>query len=200
MDFFSSISVNDDDGEEIEYRPQPWEGPPEDVLGAVVPLNLIVVRTANVVFTLSHATVYPTGCDFALRLLARRGDLSEDDWFDLQECVWPHRRRPGAAAESGPRFGIRLADGTKILTSDRHPFRVEDGTPSGSVLLERGSGGSGGDRTVDQEWNFWLWPLPAPAPLEFAVEWQALDVPLTFTEVDGALLAAAATRAQPLWP
>ena len=40
-------------------------------------------------------------------------------------------------------------------------------------------------------WLMWLWPLPPPEPFEFAVEWPAFDVPLTFNEIDGGEINAA---------
>ena len=46
--------------------------------------------------------------------------------------------------------------------------------------------------------GFWLWP-PAEAS-EFVVEWPFGDIGLTITELDGAAIAAAASRSASHWP
>jgi hypothetical protein len=41
-----------------------------------------------------------------------------------------------------------------------------------------------------------MWPLPPDGPLSFVCEWPVAGVELTRTEIDAALIIAAASRAQ----
>jgi len=59
-----SLDDGEDDDEDVEREPPqmpPWFGPPNDELGVVVPLGLVIARSENGVVALSHATVYSTG-------------------------------------------------------------------------------------------------------------------------------------------
>ena len=48
--------------------------------------------------------------------------------------------------------------------------------------------------------GLWLWPLPPEDRIEFAVEWPFGGIELTFTELDGAAIVAAASRSAYYWP
>jgi hypothetical protein len=48
--------------------------------------------------------------------------------------------------------------------------------------------------------GLWLWPLPPAEPFEFAAEWLLGGIELTIAGVDGAAIAAAATRSAYYWP
>jgi hypothetical protein len=47
--------------------------------------------------------------------------------------------------------------------------------------------------------NYWLWPLPAAGAIRVFVEWPALDIELTGTDVDGTAIVRAAAESQSLW-
>ena len=70
------------------------------------------------------------------------------------------------------------------------------GLPDHPVLS--GGGGGGGDRAVDRD--YWLWPLPPPGLLTVVLEWARLGIARTTSDLDADQVAAAAARAQTIWP
>ncbi|MEV4315038.1 hypothetical protein [Actinocrispum sp. NPDC049592] len=175
-------------------RPQ-WFGPPEDLAGAIVPLERVVARRSDLGLVLTHATVYPLGCQLHLQFIALRDyddveatghrpafpEIDTDDLhFDL--------RYPDGAVSSTRRFGIAgMVD----------HFRV-GGSPPGPLLMNLGGGSSGDDRRVCGDRSLWIYPLLPPQVCTLTVEWARLAVPPTDIEIDGAELTAAASRARPL--
>jgi len=47
---------------EHAYRQPPWLGPPDNVLGVGVPLDLLLARTDDVAVAITGATAFPTAC------------------------------------------------------------------------------------------------------------------------------------------
>ena len=179
----------------------PWSGPPEDVLGSRVPVKRILSRTETVVLALTDIVAYPSGCQFSVQLVARRGALSDDQWRDLRELVfgerWPSERNEML------RCGVQFADGTKATNVDSRPFwdAPEPYAPAPPVFIKAGGGGGeAGDSQLRSSRGFWLWPLPPPEPFTLAVEWSAAGIELTMTEVDGAAIVTASQAAEPFWP
>ena len=72
----------------------------------------------------------------------------------------------------------------------------DDQEPSGPLLLERGGGGNPADYTSE----FWLWPLPPPGPVTFAVEWPAREIELSKQQVDASVFIEASEQSEALWP
>jgi hypothetical protein len=176
---------------EIHRRPA-WMGPPDNVVGVVMPLEHTLARTADVVLALRAATLYPTGIEFDVALLLR-----EQMRDPLGFMPFHPRRRDGELGPDVLRLGVHLADGSKA-TNLELPFfdRDPDALPPGPVLMPHGGGGG------DRRWSvsFWLWPLPPPGPFALVVEWPAREIGVTRTEVDVLPLLDAAARAEPLWP
>jgi hypothetical protein len=208
--FFTSSVIREDDdpdgSEEQEYRMPPWVAPPEGILGAVVAVNRVLSQGPHVVIAMPHATAYPDGLLLHLTIAARRGDLPDETWWDLEGAVFghpPYRRRGRGASglpDSVCRYGVQLPDGAKAATLAEDHF-VSDEEPSGPVLTSAGGGGgSGSDDTLESTADLWLWPLPPPEPFDFVVEWPAAGVAETRMRLDGARLVAAASEARPLWP
>jgi hypothetical protein len=186
-------------GEDPEPPPAPvWAGPPPNVLGAAVPLRLVLVRTSEVAIAVTDASAYPTGLSLTLSLRLR--EAIRDPRFDpighqLMGELRGHGQT-GGSSELPPelfRFGVQYADGRKATTVG-NPFSA-DAEPQGPILLP-GSGG-GGAREWDQ--SYWLWPLPPAGPLAFVCEWPVHDVALTRAEIDASLILEAAARAETLW-
>ena len=48
--------------------------------------------------------------------------------------------------------------------------------------------------------GLWLWPLPPAENFEFAAEWPFGGIGMTIIELDGAAIAAAASRSAYYWP
>jgi hypothetical protein len=176
MSFFDEVPAR---GPEMDATRQPeWAGPPENVVGATVPVDLVLANTGRLAVTLGGMTAYPTGVGFEVRIL-RRDAVPEDALWRM------HHPGPG-----GFRLGVELADGGRAVSNGGPP---EPGR--GPTLTARG--GSGGGLT--QEQTFWLWPLPPPGPLRFACAWPDEGVDETIAEVDVPIRDAAA-RAVELWP
>jgi hypothetical protein len=185
----------------------PWMGPPESEFGAVVPVERVVARSANVVIVLPTVRAFRSGCLFDVEVAGRQGRMSGDDWWDLQMSSVPVDRTE-SHGERLPdkllRLGIRYPDGTKATTLGRRraPGRSDD-SPEGPVLTWT-PGGSGAGRHADRymfsHFGLWLWPLPPSEKMEFAVEWPFAGIDLTMAELEGSAIVSAAGRSMRYWP
>lgn len=193
--------------EEEERAVPAWDGPPKDMLGALVPVERVLFRNDALVLVLAAATVFPEGVDLQITMAARRGEgMDEETWWSRREQLMGSRShlRPGRALpEEIERFGVRFPDGRKatILDPPPEPGEWPPRRPDGPILRFRyGRAEPSTRRSVYRNWHLWLWPLPSPETFEFVVEWPGFGVPLTFTEIDAVPIVAAAVRAQPFWP
>jgi hypothetical protein len=99
------------------------------------------------------------------------------------------------------RFGVQFADGRKATTVGAEarwgwPGSEEEEEPTGPVLSQ-GGGGGGGDLWTTE---YWLWPLPPPGRLTFAVEWPSKGIELVMHEIDADIVIDASKQAETLWP
>ncbi|WNV90167.1 hypothetical protein [Umezawaea sp. Da 62-37] len=187
----------------------PWLSPPAEEMGVIVPFQRVVFRGDSVVVVLSSARVYTTGCLLLTEVVARRGDMPLNEWWELRG-IGHSTMFTGVTAEGGLpdkvlRFGVRLPDGTKATTlGGLRRAAAREVPPSGSTLTWTpvgGGGRSGGGMHLNHTVHgLWLWPLPPPEPLEFAVEWPFGGIDLTIVELDGRLITEAAGRSEPYWP
>ncbi|MGH2686811.1 MAG: hypothetical protein ACRDJP_15200, partial [Actinomycetota bacterium] len=61
-DFFGSPPPPPEpEPEEEESPPKPWYGPPENVLGGTVALDLVLATTDEVAVAITSVTAYPEG-------------------------------------------------------------------------------------------------------------------------------------------
>jgi hypothetical protein len=173
----------------------PWHGPPGNVVGAGVALEVVLARTPDLALSLERFAAYPTGFKFRLVTRSRTEELG----WDLDQAFFgrPFRRPRSEASEIPPerlRFGIQFADGSKATNlnfSHAEPGKV----PSAPVMSE--GGGGGGGRLWEHD--YWVWPLPVPGPLAFVCEWPAHGIPFTRVEIDADRILQAVPRAQVLW-
>jgi hypothetical protein len=160
-----------------EPRMPAWARGPEDMLPGVVPVALLVARTATHAVLVDNLLVYPTGFDFDLAVRRRPG----------------HPRRPGHHWGHDLRLEVRFADGR---AADNGPRRLPrpggDRLPDPPLLYQSVSGPDGG--------HVWLWGLPPAGPLTIACAWPTEQIPPSQAELDAGLVLAAAQRAQSLWP
>lgn len=183
-------------------RPPEWSAPPPDMIGGVVPLNVLAARSEEAAVWLASAIAYPTGVDFRLHIRWRP---------EVQGRITDVVARLGSEAggELPPeqfRAGFALGDGSKATWLG--PTRGRVGAvvvgarpgplqpPEGPVLVA--GSGAGGHLLWDQQ--LWLWPLPALGPLEFVCEWPAFGIELTRRPVDLEAIRNAARSASRLWP
>jgi hypothetical protein len=146
----------------------------------VVPVALLVARTATHAVLVDNLLVYPTGFDFDL-------------------AVRRHPRHPGQHHDRAHRWGdelrleVRFADGRRADNDPRHWPKTSGDQPPDPPWLYQSSGGPDGG-------HVWLWGLPPPGPLTFACQWPTEQIPASQVELDARLVLAAAARAQTLWP
>lgn len=186
----------------------PWSGPPALESGAVLAVDQTVARSVNVVLRLPTIRAFPSGCMLDVEVVSRKDGLSEDEWWDLHTSVYGgFRRLPGGVPLPRRllRLGVRYGDGRKATTLESRELRrrqPSDEPPAGPLLsLWPGSSGMRGREDVGlSRFGLWLWPSPPAEAFEFAVEWPLGGIELTIAELDGAAIAAAATRSAYYWP
>jgi hypothetical protein len=171
-----------------------WLAPPDNVLAASFPLDLMLVRTDEHALFVHSGRAYENGFEFTLGL-NRRTPLEGPAHDPMM--LW-HAAQRGEIDEAALRFGIAFADGRKATVFDPHPCWGDPETPVTPeiVLMQRGGGGGG----VNWDFRFWVWPLPPEGPIEFVVEWPSEGIELTRSELDSAVVHDAATRVVTLWP
>ena len=96
-------------------RPRPpvrrprWLGPPEDSFGVLVPLQLLVVRTADLAVAIPSATAYGNG--FGFELAIRRAAAAGDAFALDRTLHWLGRE--GSPPPEVLRVGVQFADGQR---------------------------------------------------------------------------------------
>jgi hypothetical protein len=175
-----SVPFTSDDGPDAEYFRR--MAPPENEIPVDVPVNAVLGRSADAAIALLRVQVYSTGVAFDVVIRARPGTLG---MAELHELLWDH-------GFGGPAvlFGLQFADGRRVDNLER-VGTMDD------VVFTRG-GGSGNEYSVDQGW--WLHPLPPEGPIRAVVRAEALGIPETHTELDGAAILRAAADVVELWP
>lgn len=94
-----------------------WMRPPPDVLGGVLPAQHLIAKTEFAAVALSRLVAYPSGFSMDIVIAAREDNMLPN----LQVSFRPgHGDRE--AVERGWRFGIGMADGSKVtIEGGRHP-------------------------------------------------------------------------------
>ncbi len=174
--------------------PPAWAGPPDNVLPAVVPAELVLARTDETVVAVTGLRAYPTGILFTLSVRLR--NISDRERVRFASLFGYGVPEGEPLPDELLRFGVQFADGAKATNLDRRS-PGGDGEPEGPVLLEQGGSGYG---THAWEADEWVWPLPPPGPLAFVCEWPARAIPESRVEIDAGLVLEAAGRAVPIWP
>ena len=177
-------------GPEPDVRPpQPeWAGPAEGVVPGVSYTRLILHRSDRLAVVVHRFLVYPTGVSFSIRVMWPPGagiDMNEIDMAMMG------RGRRGAQAL---RFGVAYPDGSKATNQDWPTVRGEQ-NPPGPLLIEHG--GSGSDGEISR--RLWMWPLPPPGELTFALAWEEMELPECVGSIDSADLIRASQDAITLW-
>ena len=175
-----------------------WFGPPERVLGGIVPQNLLMAKNDKAAVAITRLVAYPLGFSIELTMVSR------SPIFDLPP-VMPHfRQRPGETLENQFRFGMLYSDGTKVSADQ---LKTASGAeawsnlaalehPPDPMLRPSGGGGGSGNRW---QWIYWATPLPPAGPLKFVVQWLAVEIPESSAEIDSQVILDAADSATPIW-
>jgi hypothetical protein len=204
--FFESLPAGEEPAPRRLPERSPWSGPPPLETGVVLAVERMVARSANVVVRVPVIRAFRPGCMIDVEIVSRQGALSDDDWWDLHLSA--HRglfgsHGGGRLPDKLLRLGVRYADGTKATTIEQHRRQTTASAdpPAGPLLSwSPGSSGMHGRELGFSGFGLWLWPLPPAETFEFAVEWPSGGIELTFAELDGAAIVAAAGRSGTYWP
>jgi len=187
-------SSDDEDPEERIARLRRMSlrmNPPDNELPGVIPVSLVLGRTANVVVALTSAQVFSTG--ISLSITARLRD-SEGDHRLFQEV---HGHSRGGDQEPQLLLGVGFADGRTATNLSGRLAHMLTESDDDSPLLVSGSGG-GDERKVDV--SFWLWPLPSQGDLTLVCAWPSRGIAETHTVLPAEAIATASAAVQELWP
>lgn len=205
MDFFPDPP---DAPAEPQEQPQPvWLNPPEDVLPAVVPVELVLGQSPTTVVMLSGLRAFPTGLHMSLGIRIHGAVQRRDLSAEVFDGPYGHDMAPDWQA-GRLKWGFELADGRRVTNVDpwpqqpnqdhSRPHGPDDGKWEPDRPVLSGGGGSSGGRSADRV--YWLWPLPPPGRLRVVCQWPDQDIAITVQDLDSSLVQEAAARARPLWP
>jgi hypothetical protein len=186
MGFFDALPAAEP---EPSAQHQPWEPPEAEVPGIVPIQTLVLGRTDRVAVAVTGMSAFAGGFEVFVTARIRPEGAAGD------HGAMPDPR----AARRAFRFGLQLADGSKVI--GEHGGRGglgpgHDAEPPGPVL--RAYLGGAGPRSHFSRW--WAWPLPPAGPLEFVCEWPAFGIAETRAVIDAQLILDAAGRSTRLWP
>jgi hypothetical protein len=174
--------------EREEHHRPPWFGPPDNELGAAVPIQVELVRTERLAIAVLDLVAFSTGVAFTFAIRHRHPRRDRGDSFRgfHDQGEW----RPDAL-----HFGLQFADGAKVTTDRTGWEQRPHDPPEGPLLMPHGGGGG------MRSWNaqMWLWPLPPPGPLAFVFEWLAEGIALTRREIAVGSILDAAANVEQLW-
>jgi hypothetical protein len=155
-------------------------GAPEGWLGGFVPWRGVVVQTAELLVTLGPMEAFPTGVSVELRVTTRQRSRGLERRRDLDAHM---------------RFGVGYPDGSKWQGMGPYCPVSREAPPPSPMMWSTGGGGDARHFTH----HYWLWPLPPPGPVTFALAWPEANVEEATIQIEGAVLRAAAQEAQKLW-
>jgi hypothetical protein len=188
MSFFDGVPVPT--AEPVPpWSQRPWD-PPEAAFPGVVPFRtLVLARTERAAVAITGLSAYSAG--FEIYVTAR---------FRPGTDTGPGGRVTGEPGPGGPlrsfRFGLQLADGTKVIGQRGGRGPDGDAEPDGPILRMFLGGAS--HRSSLSRW--WAWPLPPAGPLEFVCEWPTLGIPESRAGLDAQPILDAAGQSIRLWP
>ena len=183
------------------YQPV-WSNAPEDVLPGVVPVELVIARSASTVVMLTGIRAFPQG--LAMNLAIRvRGPIERRD---LHSEVFDGPYRHGMDEQwqtERLKWGFEFADGRRATNVDppawdgeeERPWKDKTWRPDRPVL--NGQGGGGSQRAIDRD--YWLWPLPPPGRLRVVFQWPQQGITTTIHDLDAKPFLDAAARSQRVW-
>ena len=114
-------------------RRQPEFGPPDNYLGALIALDLVLARTSELAVVVPAATIYPRGATFNVVVLMRRELRDPFDWHPFHTrrrregglpgpfafvCEWPARGIGLTRVEIDSQALLDAANRTKPLWPD----------------------------------------------------------------------------------
>jgi hypothetical protein len=171
---------------------------PENEIPAGVGVAALLGRTEDAAVGITQLEAFSTGFRFNVAVRVRRlpAKLAHGGLFML---ISGHGRH-GAEVPPEDRLllGVEYANGDRASSLEDMRFPGDGTDDDGRRLILSHQSGGGDDLTVDQ--SYWVSPLPPEGPVTFVLSWSGFGMPESRTEVDGALIRAAAARSVRLWP
>jgi hypothetical protein len=176
-----------------------FDEPQSVFLGGVVPLELLIARSATAAVAVRSIVAYPDGFEFVLSAWMRRpvrqrrrGRMYRPLLIDPMDLDGD-----GEIPDEFLRFGFEFPDGARVTNVDAGPWEMSPDATEPMHGMESHSGG-GSDSHYEQ--TFWAWPIPSLGKLTIVCEWPAHNIVETRVEVESSLIGDAAARAVPVWP
>jgi hypothetical protein len=163
---------------------------PENELPVSVPVDLQLVRTGDLVVTLTGVQAYRSGVAFLLNA-RRRGGAPLPATLHLMYGADPGRQ--GAMLLQG----LQFPDGRTVTNVNLGRWRPRsEPYPDAPVLST--SGASGTDRNVNA--RLFLTPVPPAGTMTVYAAWPCMHIAEVSCELDATPIAEASSRAIQLWP
>jgi hypothetical protein len=176
---------------------QPWMGPPANVVGRAIALN-ILARTDVGAVAVPGAVAYPAGVQFDLVIFVSPVASIARDLLVRQPAFEAAARNSGTLPDELFRWGLEFENGSKTTSVDPLPPSADE---SGSAVHERPTvallGGSIDVGRREERW--WLSPLPPAGELAFVFEWPVIGIELTRIPFEADLLTLAGNETATLW-
>ncbi len=171
-------------------RQPPWVSPPDNELGVVVPIRLLLAKTDGLALAVTDVVAYSTG--FALRVALRFHHDARD--LDPRQMMMQLRGGLMGGGDDQLRFGIEFSDGRKA--TNLGPRRPPGDEPP-AINLGMSGGGGGGGR--GWSYGYWIYPLPPEGPVTIAFAWPDNGLPEQSHRFDAAPILEAAAQVEQLW-
>ncbi|KAB2349732.1 hypothetical protein [Actinomadura rudentiformis] len=202
MGFFNSVPEDEDE----VARPS-WRGPDDTVMGAILPLNLVLGANEGAAVALREIIVHPEGGMLDIYAVARRADASARQWKAIRSSMNSgcERAEYTNAAKRSLRLGVLFRDGSRATTVDCPVdlrFSDDDEEPRPPILgLWRHAEDLSTDEHeyVSMRYWLWLWPLPPSEPFKLIVEWPAAGLEESAVEIDGAAVSELTAYTRNYW-
>lgn len=198
MDFFASLSPQEQPPRLVRQRSPVWIRPSSNVLPASIPGDSLLLHRPRVAASIDGLRVYPNALAFNVHVLYRGGrDLSRRPDGHSSSPFRTAVFSPGEPADLARalRLGVLYADGRRALAHYQLPRPPRDAEPEPPVM--RPLSGHGNEGAWFQD--FYIWGLPEEGPITIMYSWLDQDVPESRFEIDGDAVRAAADRIIVLW-
>jgi len=181
-----------------------WRAPPVARFCGILPLQQVVVRTANTIVVLNEIRAYFEGALLDITAVTRRPPQASAIWDNPQEHRHLMIRRPPPDApipDELLRFRVVYPDGRSASTLDS--IRPYQSAPPDAPRLTNAGGVSQSGSAQQIEWKMpvWLWPAPPLEVFDLFVSWPGYGIAdHTYARIDGVRIAAAAASSDvPYW-
>jgi hypothetical protein len=200
MPFFpTNLEISEPEHE--DFAPPPWWQTPEDEIPSIAATSRLLAATHHVAVALIGADVYRNGVEFRIERRLRRNGMPAREWNESIAVFTEHSPFGGRGVDLGRlRYGLVLGDGERVLDDAPYAGGADPTSPpEGHALRRMGSESSGGSSSFTGRDRLWLWPAPPAGPIEFVMQWPALEIDETRVLIDGDELIARIPHVTQFW-